>query len=368
MSLMYEVLDHYQEAYEAEMGDQDQAVLEHAIERLQEAYEEVTLEKHLEGFREAAMIAKKLGDEEVSFIFDFHLANALIGTANLLEEGIEVVLPGAIKSRGKDYEDKPHRIGLNNMLATAYLGSDPIGNADEIRLITTMISEHPLADAEDIFIAMGNLYECELSLGEIEKATQACDRVRQCAEELNSVVYFTSYATFETELAFLAQDWEAMLRGAEQCWEMLVTTQNQPVEGEEEEDDFEDADFLSVAAAEACALAKLGRADEVDEPEVCNPDPEAPAQYNFYLYWCEFHSTVGNHEVAVEMAKEGVEETVGKGQHYREVQMICVLVCRLRAAGKMDQIQVWEERAREVAGKLSQPESMVAQIEAAISG
>lgn len=363
MSLMYDILDDYQDAYEAEMGEQDQALLAQAVQRLEEAYDEDSLEKHLEGFREACQLAGKLGDEQVTLIFDFHLANALIGTANRLDEGIEVVLPAAIKSRHRDYDDKPHRLGLNNMLASAYSGQDPVGFADEIRLIATMVQDSPLADAEDRFIAFGNLYESEIASGDLAAAIKSRDQVWDCAQELNSIIYFTSYATFETELAFLHQDWDGMLVGAERCWELLVKLQNE-ISDEEEEDEFEDADFLIVAAAEACALAKLGRSEEVDEPEVGNPDPEAPAQYNFYLYWCEFHRTCGNLDVAVAMAREGVEETEGKGQHFREIQMILLLIEMLSAGRQKAEIAKWTARARETAARLKDPGPMLQCLEA----
>jgi hypothetical protein len=370
MSLMYEMLDHYAEVYEEEMSEQDHGLLMRAINRLEEAYEEEGLEQFVAGLHEATALAKKLADDEVSYLFDFHLANALIGSANQMDEGIAIVLPGAIATRSAEYDDKPHRIGLNNMLACAYAATDPVAHADEIREIVEMVGEASLADSEDLSIALSSRYECELALGNLDDARNTCDQISQCVEELDSILYYISFGTFETELAYLEQDWEGMLAAAERCWELLVIDQSRTVEegseSEDEEDDFEDADFETIAAAEACALAKLGRGDEVEEPEVDNPNPDSPAQYNFYLYWCEFHQTQGNQDVAIAMAKAGVEETTGKGQHFREAQMICVLLRMLAAAGQVAEIPAWAEKARAVASRLQDPSPMLKQIDAAI--
>ena len=104
-----------------------------AITQLDVAMEEPSLKKRLQGLRDAVAISKTLADRQVSLVFVFYLASELIGTANDMIEGLAVVCPAAMESRSDDYELKSQRIGLNNLMASAYSLVDPLGYASEIK-------------------------------------------------------------------------------------------------------------------------------------------------------------------------------------------------------------------------------------------
>ena len=434
MSLMYELLDVYAESYETEKSEAEFEMLHQAVERLNQAYEEDSLEARLKGLREAAAMSRKLDDEPLTLVFDFYLGNELIGTLNDMIEGVAVVRPAAMASRTESYAQRPQRIGLNNMLASAYTLIDPLGYADEIQTIGQLVEESPLTDNEDLCIGLGATYEVQLARGDIQAATETRDEIWAHTRALDDPLYYLHAATYDTELAFQRGDWQGMIDAAAACWEMVeqadgsngidghlsgavddasddsighddveLTGESAPSAfdresefgdsmsdnanwdgdgyrdsyGDEEEEDFDadgeddietDTDYMVVAAAQSCGLAKLGRGDEILGAETSNPDPDQPAPYNFYLYWVECLIALDRSDEAVTMAEEGWEEMLGKGQHYRETQMLCLIVRALHAAGRPGEVDSWIRKAREVASLLLDPGPMNHQIEEAQSG
>lgn len=417
MSLMYELLDSYAESYEADKSEAESTLLLQAIERLNEAFEEETLSERLQGLREAAELVRTLDDEPLALVFDFYLGNELIGTANDMVEGVAVVRPAALKSREESYTQLPQPIGLNNMLASAYTLIDPLGYADEIRTIGELVEASPLTDNEDLAIGLGAMYEVHLAAGDLPAARATRDEIWVHTRALDDPLYYLHAGTYDTELAFEQEDWQAMVDAATQCIELsdqadgtngsdamfddsadewddesledeldesLDQEEHEPgwsgdpdpvdlglddsdfEEDEDFDDDIEsDTDYMVLMAAHACGMAKLGRGDEILSVETSNPDPEQPAPYNYYQYWVECLLSLGRHEEAVRMAEEAWEEMLGKGQYYRESQTLCLIIRALRIADRKDEIASWERKAKQVASQLRDPEPMDRQIDEA---
>ena len=149
MSMIYGLLDAYLAEYETEKTETELVLLNQAVDRLEDALEEASLVARLGGLREAVAISRRLDDQQVSLVFDFYLGSELIGTANDMIEGLAVVRPAVIESRSADYDLKAHRVGLNNMLASAYTLVDPLGYADEIEQIGQLLESAPLTDTTD---------------------------------------------------------------------------------------------------------------------------------------------------------------------------------------------------------------------------
>ena len=417
MSLMYDLLDSYAESYEADKSEAESTLLLQAIERLNEAFEEETLAERLQGLREAAELVRTLDDEPLALVFDFYLGNELIGTANDVVEGVAVVRPAALKSRMESYAELPQPIGLNNMLASAYTLIDPLGFADEIRTIGELVEASPLTDNEDLSIGLGATYEVHLAAGNLPAAQATRDEIWVHTRALDDPLYYLHAGTYDTELAFEREDWQGMVDSAMQCIELseladgtngsdamfddaadewddesLEDELDEPLDQEEnesgwnaesdsvdagfegdefdEDDEFDDdiesdTDYMVLMAAHACGMAKLGRGDEILEVETSNPDPEQPAPYNYYLYWVECLLSLGRCDEAVRMAEEAWEEMLGKGQHYRESQTLCLIIRALRVADRQDEIASWVRKAKQVASQLRNPEPMERQIDAA---
>ena len=397
MSAMYELLDSFIDSYEAEKSEADVHLLQQAVDRLSEALEE-RLHLRIAGLREASAMSRKLGDEPLSLVFDFYLGHELIGVANDMVEGVAVVRPAAIASRAREYDHQAQRIGLNNMLASAYTLIDPLGYADEIEMIGRLVEDSPLTDNEDLCIGLGATYQVHLARGDVEAAMETRNEIWAHARALDDPLYYLHATTYDTELAFERGDWQAMVDAAEACWKMVehadgsggidVVLQRKPetlgefaaghdevrrqqnLDEEEERDPLEpdiesDADYMVVVAAQACGLAKLGRGDEIVGSETSNLGSEQPASYNFFLFWVECHIAMGKFEVAASLAEAAWEELSGKGQYYRETQMICLIIRALSTAGRLEDIDPWVRKAREVACHLREPACMLHQIETA---
>ncbi len=395
MSLMYDLLDSYLEEYQREKPAEQCELLEKALDRLSDASDEMELSLSLKLMREAVEMSRQLNDPRIEMVFDFFLANELIGTAQQMDEGLRVVRPAALSSRAAEYDDLPHRIGLNNMLASAYSLIDPAGYGDEIRTIVKMIAEHPLADAEDRCISLGTRYEVEIAEGDIESAAATRDEVWAEAKELAEPAYYLHAATHDAELAYLRQDWQGMIDAAENCWASIDDLIDEESDHEdcdhdhshdhEEEpagedfygdfdEDFDeydellgedDSDQVILEASRACGLAKLGRSDEVLESQYGSADSNAPRAYPFYLYWGEFHLASDNAAEAITLIEQGVKEMSGKGQYHREAEILALMIRVLHALGRRDEIEETILSAKSAASHLKDPGPMIARIQAA---
>lgn len=391
--MMYDLLETYSDAYRKEKTADQSELLEQAIDCLSDAFDEPRLSEKLAGLRKAVAMTRELRDPLVEMVFDFYLANELIGTAQKIEEGIAVVRPAALLSRSAEYDEAPQRIGLNNMLASAYTLVDPAGYGDEIRTIVKLILSHPLADAEDRCIVLGARYEVELAEGDLDAARKSRDEVWAEAKEFGDPTYYLHAATYDADLAYISQDWAEMVNLAERCHQLIaeaVTAAEQEEDDFDEEvmkelsfgnpfdedefdedfddefdDDEEDADAVIVEACRACGLAKLGRSSEVSDVRTGNPDSDAPKAYPYFLFWCEYHLANGDAQTAFEMAREGVNEMSGKGQYYRETEMIILLIRSLHAAGLTGETNELAQAARDAARHLKESGPMLARIEAA---
>ncbi len=297
MSQIYDLLEDFLVEYEANRTSEELQILVDAAEKIEDAFESDSLAALLKKLRQAAKTVRQLDDEAVSFLFDFHLANELIGTAHRAHEGIELLRPAAIATRHDAYADSPLRLAINNMLGTALTLADPAGHADEIRLIDSLVAESDIADDEDRLISLGNLYEAEMALGNTAAAKAARDLMWDFAKALDDPDYYLHVVTFDCDLAYAERDWPEMVDAVERAWRMGQAG------------DEEDTDRLAVLGAHACALAKLGRRSlAARQQQTRNPHPERPAGFPFYQYWCEYHLEVGQAETAIAMAKQGYKE------------------------------------------------------------
>ena len=191
---------------------------------------------------------------------------------------------------------------------------------------------------------------------------------------LNDPLYYLHASAFDCELAFLVQNWQDMVDAACHCMRLISASQDQfaadfsrdfRATGDEATENFEsDADFRIVSAAHACGLAKLGLGQQITHPETGNPDLGLPAPFHFYLYWTECHLALGDHSVAINLAVESWHEITGKGQHYREVQSLCLLIRCLLAAGRKQDVARWVKLAWAAAQRLRDPHRAQKQIQA----
>ncbi len=351
MSQIYDLLEDFLVEYEATRTPEELRILVDAAEKIEDAFESDSLAALLKKLRQAAKSVRELDDEAVSFLFDFHLANELIGTAHRAHEGIEVLRPAAIATRHDAYADSPLRLATNNMLGTALRLVDPAGYVDELRLIDSLVVEAAIADEEDRIISLGNLYESELALGNIDAAKAIRDEMWVNAKTLDDPDYYLHVVTFDCDLAFATQDWSELLDAVERAWRLGQAG------------DEEDADRLTVLGAHACALAKLGRRSLAARPQQTrNPHPERPAGFPFFQYWCEYHLEVGQVDTAIAMAKQGYKEIRGLGQDYVEAQMLCLLIRSLVSGNQTEELDARIEAAYGVIDRLKYPEPMRAKV------
>lgn len=368
MSAIYDLLDDYLQDYETHESEAKFKSLNQAIDRLDIAMQEQTLAKRLQGLRDAVAMSKKLSDSPVSLVFDFYLASELIGTANDMIEGLKVVHPAAIESRSVDYELKSQRIGLNNLLASAYALVDPIGFGSEIEEVGSILEASPLTDNEDLCVGLGAQYEVQIASGNYPAAAQLRDEIWSHARMMEEPLYYLHAAAFDCELAFVVEDWQGMVDAACDCMQMISTTNGTVVTLDGESVDLEkDADFRVVSAAHACGLAKLGLGQQITQLEMSNSECDLPAPFHFYRYWIDCHLALGNPASATSLAVESWQEITGKGQNYREVQSLCQLIRCFRAAGRQKEVADWAKLARAAAQRLRDPEPMLEELKALLS-
>jgi hypothetical protein len=374
MSAIYDLLDDYSEKYATHECETEIKCFNQAITQLDVAMEEPSLKKRLQGLRDAVAISKTLADRQVSLVFVFYLASELIGTANDMIEGLAVVCPAAMESRSDDYELKSQRIGLNNLMASAYSLVDPLGYASEIKEAGSLVEASPLTDNEDLCVGLGAQYEVQIAGGNHVAAKQIRDEIWAHARMLDDPLYYLHASAFDCELAFLVQNWQDMVDAACHCMKLIAASQDQfeaDFSGDcgATEDDgtkhFEsDPDFRIVSAAHACGLAKLGFGQQITHRETSNSDSGVPVPFHFYLYWTECHLALGDPSVATNLAVDSWHEITGKGQHYREVQSLCLLIRCLLAADRKQDVAGWVKLAQAAAHRLRDPHRAQKQIQA----
>ena len=365
MSAIYDLLDDYLLEYETQKSETEFNSLNQAIDRLDVAMQEQALATRLQGLREAVAMSKKLADRPVSLVFDFYLASELIGTANDMVEGLKVVRPAAMESRSVDYELKSQRIGLNNLLASAYALVDPLGFGTEIEEVGLIVEASPLTDNEDLCVGLGAQYEVQIASGNYQAAKQLRDEIWAHARMLEDPLYYLHAAAFDCGLAFVVEDWQGMVDAACDCMQMIAPSNGTVANADGESVDLKkDADFRVVSAAHACGLAKLGLGQQITQLETSNSDSGLPAPFHFYGYWIDCHLALGNPASATRLAVESWQEITGKGQSYREVQVLCQLIRCLQAGGRQDEVADWERLARAAAGRLRDPGPMLQQVQA----
>ena len=207
MSAIYDLLDDYLQEYEAHKSQTEFNSLNEAIDRLDSAMQEQSLEIRLQGLRDAVAMSNKLADRPVSLVFDFHLASELIGVANDMVEGLSVVRPAAMESRSVEYELKSQRIGLNILLASAYALVDPLGFESEIEEVGAILEASPLTDNEDLCVGLGAQYEVQIASGNYQAAKQLRDEIWAHARMLEDPLYYLHAAAFDCALAFVVENW-----------------------------------------------------------------------------------------------------------------------------------------------------------------
>ncbi|MGI9468733.1 MAG: hypothetical protein ACR2OA_16565 [Rubripirellula sp.] len=365
MSGIYDLLDDYLKEYESHKSETEFNSLSQAIDRLDLAMQQQTLKTRLQGLRDASAMAKGLADRPVSLVFDFYLASELIGTANDMVEGLEVVRPAAMESRSVDYELKSQRVGLNNLLASAYALVDPLGFESEIQEVGLIVEASPLTDNEDLCVGLGAQYEVQIASGNYPAAKQLRDEIWAHARMLENPLYYLHAAAFDCGLAFAVEDWQGMVDAATDCMQMISPSNGTVVTGDGESVDLKnDADFRVVSAAHACGLAKQGFGRQITPLEMSHSGPDLPAPFHFYWYWIDCHLALGKPARATCLAVEAWEEINGKGQNYREVQALCQLIRCLQAASRQEEVADWAKLARAAAERLRDPEPMLEQVQA----
>ena len=362
MSAIYDLLDDYLQEYEKQRSEAEFNLLSQAVDQLDLAMQEHTLITRLQGLRDAAAMSKKLGDRPVSLVFDFYLASELIGTANDMVEGLEVVFPAAMESRAAEYELKSQRVGLNNLLASVYALVDPLGFESEIEEIGLILESSPLTDNEDLCVGLGAQYEVQIASGNYPAARLLRDEIWAHARMLDNPLYYLHAAGFDCGLAFVVEDWQGMVDAANHCMEMISSSNGTVITADGESVELgNDADFQIVSAAHACGLAKLGLGQQITQLEMGDSGSSLP--FHCYGYWIHCHLALGNSARATSLAVESWEEITGKGQAYREVQILCQLIRCLQAAGRRDEVAGWTKLARAAAERLRDPEPMLEQIQ-----
>lgn len=363
MSAIYDLLDDYLQEYETQKSEAEFNCLSRAVNRLDHAMLEETLSCRLQGLRDAVAMSEKLDDRPVSLVFQFYLASELIGTANDIVQGLQVLRPAAMESRSVEYELKSQRIGLNNLLASAYALIDPIGFESEIDEVGAILEASPLTDNEDLCIGMGAQYEVQMARGDHAAARQTRDEIWAHARMLDDPLYYLHAAAFDCGLSHAVEDWQGMVDAAVDCMLMISPSNGtfKLIDGESVELQ-KDADFRVVSAAHACGLARLGLGQQIACLETGNSDPDLPAPFHFYFYWVDCHLALGESSIATNMAFESLQKITGKGQDYREFQALCQLIRCLHAANRKKEMANWTDRAHAVAERFRDPEPMLEQL------
>lgn len=363
MSAIYDLLDDYLQEYEKQRSEAEFKLLNQAVDQLDLAMQEQILITRLQGLRDAAAMSKKLVDRPVSLVFDFYLASELIGNANDMVEGLKVVCPAAMESRAVEYELKSQRVGLNNLLASAYALVDPLGFGSEIEEVGLIVEASPLTDNEDLCVGLGAQYEVQIASGNYPAARLVRDEIWAHARMLDDPLYYLHAAGFDCGLAFVVQDWQGMVDAACDCMQMISSSNGTVITVDGESVNLrDDADFQVISAAHACGLAKLGLGQQIAQLGIGNSDSGLPTPFHCYWYWIHCHLALGNPAHATSLAIESWEEITGKGQNYREVQTLCQLIRCLQAAGRQDEVAGWAKLAGAAAERLRDPEPVLEQI------
>jgi hypothetical protein len=305
---------------------------------------------------EGRALARQLNESWWVLHFDHWRLQALLHYKLDYREVLDLAVQATLEARKPQYAQLPQRICLHEDLIYAYLGIDPLGNADAIRRALDYMRTEVTEDLDCRYCVQNCRTEFALLCGQLQEAEESARLTLTMADEdvkRSTAEHHAAYAHCDLcEIAHRRQDWDALREWAAEGEALARRT----------EEHLKVAEFLLWQAF----LARL----EGDEEAASRRQRQALARSrrvkalpgtNFYNILSAFHERGGELERALAVRDLELKRLQDKGRLHDECR------CRVKRCRLLAQMgrPLDEElaAAEQAARKLRDPAPHLAELE-----
>ena len=238
---------------------------------------------------------------------------------------LDLAVQATLEARKPAYAQLPQRICLHEDLIYAYLGIDPLGNADAIRRALDYMHSEVTEDLDCRYCVQNCRTEFALLRGALEEAEQSARLTLAMADDdvhRSTAEHHAAYAHCDLcEVAHRRQDWDALREASAEGEEVARRT----------EEHLKVAEFLLWQAlmARRDGNEELARRRQRQALARARRVKSLPGT-TYYNILCAFHELGGEPERALAVRNLELERLEGKGRLHEECRCR-VKRCRLLA-------------------------------------
>ncbi len=297
---------------------------------------------------EGRALAQRLGESWWVLHFDHWRLQALLHYKLDYREVLDVAVRATLEARKPAYSQLPQRICLHEDLIYAYLGIDPLGNADAIRSALEYMRSEVTDDLDCRYCVQNCRTEFALLRNALDEAEESARLTLAMADEdvhRSTAEHHGAYAHCDLcEVAHRREDWDALRESATEGEALARRT----------DEHLKVAEFLLWQAL----LARREGDEELGRRRLRHAlsrsrSVRALPGTGYYNILCAYHEMGGELEKALEVRDVELRRLLGKGRLHDECR------CRVKRCGLLARMgrPLDEEltAARESARRLRDP-------------
>lgn len=330
-------------------GDQERARL-YSFFRSASPHFDLEPDRALASLDQGRQLAERLGEPWWVLFYDHWRLQILLFHKRDYVTALDLAVRSAVEVRKSAYELLPQRICLHEDLINAYVGTDPVGNADAIEHAMEYMQGQITPGLSCEFCLQGLRINFNLVMNRIAEAKKETDRYL-AMDDIDDH-YYSEALLNACEVGTLQKDWQSVLAWAKEA-EPICRRLGRHTE------------LTESLAWQALAMRQTGQELEGSRTYLMAANYGSrlgaiPGE-GYYDALCAYQEVGENWEFALEIRGRELANLLGKGQIWRECQ--CRLNrCRLlKRLGKPldDELSA----AREIAGKLKDPTPILAELD-----
>jgi hypothetical protein len=163
---------------------------------------------------EGRLLARKLREPWWELYYEARRAGALMKYKGDVAAGLELSVRNALEARKPLYENYPYRFGIYDDLVVAYLYTDPVGYADEVREALQWLARHAPAAGSPRYLVAARRRWLHDELGELDAAEEMARQGLALAAGDEDCTTARWHAVFcfshLCQLAWQRRDWAAL--------------------------------------------------------------------------------------------------------------------------------------------------------------
>ncbi|HKI36837.1 MAG TPA: hypothetical protein VKA46_33605 [Gemmataceae bacterium] len=310
---------------------------------------------------EGKALAQQLDEPWWVLFFDHWRLQALLHFKYDYRDVMDVAVQATLEARKPQYAELPQRVCLHEDLIYAYVGTDPEGHAERIGQALDYMQQHVGPDLDCRFCVQGCRAQFALQRGRLDEAQAASLKMLEMTDSERSPSTADHYALDAyadlCAVAFERGDWDGLAEWARAGEETARRRDKQ----------LELAKFLAWRAllerrdGNEDTARRLFRAATSRAARL-----KAVPGESYYDALCAYHEQGGDPGAALTTRDQELTTIAGKGRLTHETR------CRLKRCRLLAQMGLPLDEdlraAREVAGKLRQPEKYLEEVDRLAGG